>query len=174
MYLEWQHLIYEPTFSDQTERMIDEVTQMYEDQDPPCVEKEEYGWPTRVLKCHPPESAAVRIVQKTEQDCSSSETSKREAPNSEPEVCSERGSDVQPVGLEEDDEDEGDFVDALEEVIPPSEDDDGDEYFDAISLDDDYVCDPLTEILEEKTMTCRSKTGLAHLCGNWSWSTSAA
>ncbi|KAE9287598.1 hypothetical protein PF001_g20911 [Phytophthora fragariae] len=45
-YLEWQHLIYESTFSDQMERRIDEVTQMYEDQDPPCVEKEEYGWPT--------------------------------------------------------------------------------------------------------------------------------
>ncbi|KAE8980267.1 hypothetical protein PR002_g24176 [Phytophthora rubi] len=32
------------------ERRINEVTQLYEDQDPPCVEKEEYGWPTRVLR----------------------------------------------------------------------------------------------------------------------------
>ncbi|KAE9003002.1 hypothetical protein PR001_g18099 [Phytophthora rubi] len=124
-YLEWQHLIYESTFSDQMERMIDKVTQMYEDQDPPCVEKEEYEWPTRVLKRHPPESAGVRIVQKTEQDCPSSETSKREAPNSEPEVCSEQ-------------------------AMSPSEDDDEDEYFDAISLDDDCVCDPPNEILEEE------------------------
>ncbi|KAE8962510.1 hypothetical protein PR001_g29685 [Phytophthora rubi] len=146
-YLEWQHLIYESTFSDEMERRIDE---MHEDQDPPCVEKEEYGWPTRVLKRHPPESAAVRIVQKAEQDCPSSETSKREAPNSEPEVCSERGSDVQLVSLERDDEDEVDFVDALEEAMSPSEGDDGDEYFDAISLDDDYVCDPPNEILEEE------------------------
>ncbi|KAE9088367.1 hypothetical protein PF010_g19404 [Phytophthora fragariae] len=149
-YLEWQHLIYESTFSDQMERRIDEVTQMYEDQDPPCVEKEEYGWPTRVLKRHTPESNAVQIVQKTEQDCPSSETSKREEPNSEPEVRSVRGSDVQPVGLERDDEDEGDFVDALEEVMSPSEDDDGDEYFDAISLDDDYVFNPPNEILGDK------------------------
>ncbi|KAE8955380.1 hypothetical protein PR002_g31793 [Phytophthora rubi] len=132
------------------ERRIDEVTQMYEDQDPPCVEKEEYGWPTRVLRRSTPESAAVRIVQKTEQDRPSSETSKREEPNSEPEVHLEHGSDVQPVGLEMDDEDEGDFVDALEEVMSPSEDVDGDEYFDAISLDDDSVCDPPNEIFEEE------------------------
>ncbi|KAE8900501.1 hypothetical protein PF003_g15357 [Phytophthora fragariae] len=149
-YLEWQHLIYESTFSDQMERRINEVTQLYEDQDPPYVEKEEYGWPTRVLKRHPPESAGVRIVQKTEQDCPSSETSKREAPNSEPEVCSERGSVVQPARLERDDEDEVDFVDALEEAMSPSEDDDEDQYFDAISLDDDCVCDPPNEILEEE------------------------
>ncbi|KAE8882008.1 hypothetical protein PF010_g12900 [Phytophthora fragariae] len=130
------------------ERRIDEVTRMYEDQDPPCVEKEEYGWPSRVFKRHTPESAAVRIVQKAEQDCPSSDMSKREEPNSEPEVRSERESDVQPVGLERDDEDESDFVDALEEVMPPREDDDGDEFFDAISLDDDYVCGPPNEILE--------------------------
>ncbi|KAE9005163.1 hypothetical protein PR002_g16845 [Phytophthora rubi] len=61
-----------------------------------------------------------------------------------------RGPDVQPFGPEGDGEDEGDFVDALEEVTSPSEDDDGDEYFDAISLDDDYVCDPPNEILEEE------------------------
>ncbi|KAE8876759.1 hypothetical protein PF005_g24430 [Phytophthora fragariae] len=149
-YLEWQHLIYETTFSDQMERRIDEVTQMYEDQGPPCVEKEEYGWPNRVLRRLPLESAAVRIVQKAEQDCPPSETSKREEPSSEPEVRSERESDAQTVGLERDDEDESDFVDALEEIMPPSEDDDGDEYFDAISLDDDYVCDPPNEILEEE------------------------
>ncbi|KAE9291858.1 hypothetical protein PF008_g25223 [Phytophthora fragariae] len=131
------------------ERRIDEVTQMHEDQDPPCVEKEEYGWPTRVLRRSTPESAAVRIVQKTEQDRPSSGPSKREESNSEPEVHLEHGSDVQPVGLEMDDEDEGDFVDALEEVMSASEDDDGDEYFDAISLDDDSVCDPPNEILEE-------------------------
>ncbi|KAE8885155.1 hypothetical protein PF005_g29020 [Phytophthora fragariae] len=148
-YLEWQHLIYESTFSDQMDRRIDEVTQMYEDQDPPCVKKEEYGWPTRVLKRHTPESTAVRIVQKAERDDTSSGTSKREEPTSESEVCSERGVDAQPVGPKGDDEDEGDFVDALEEVMSPSEDDDGDEYFDAISLDDDSVCDPPNEILEE-------------------------
>ncbi|KAE8912125.1 hypothetical protein PF005_g24369 [Phytophthora fragariae] len=131
------------------ERRIDEVTQMHEDQDPPCVEKEEYGWPTRVLRRSTPESAAVRIVQKTEQDRPSG-PSKREESNSEPEVHLEHGSDVQPVGLEMDDEDEGDFVDALEEVMSPSEYDDGDEYFDAISLDDDSVCGyPPNEILEE-------------------------
>ncbi|KAE9202626.1 hypothetical protein PF002_g21188 [Phytophthora fragariae] len=149
-YLEWQHLIYESTFSDQLERRIDKVTQMYEDQDPPCVEKEEYGWPTRVLRRPTPESAAVRIVQKTEQDDTSSGTSKQEELNSGPEVCSDRGPDVQPFVPEEDDEDEGDFVDALEEVMSPSEVDDGDEYFDAISLDDDGVCDPPNEILEEE------------------------
>ncbi|KAE8912606.1 hypothetical protein PF003_g4101 [Phytophthora fragariae] len=44
----------------------------------------------------------------------------------------------------------GDFVDALEEVMSPSEDDDGDEYCDAISPDDDYVCDSPNEILEEE------------------------
>ncbi|KAE9258792.1 hypothetical protein PR003_g35064, partial [Phytophthora rubi] len=123
---------------------------MYEDQDPPCVEKEEYGWPTRVLRRPTPESAAVRIVQKTERDDTSSGTSKREEPTSESEVCSERGLDVQLVGPEGDDEDEGDFVDALEKVMSPSEDDDGDEFFDAISLDDDYMCDPPNEILEEE------------------------
>ncbi|KAE9180622.1 hypothetical protein PF004_g24787 [Phytophthora fragariae] len=149
-YLEWQHLIYESTFSDQMERRIDEVTQMYEDQDSPCVEKEEYGWPTRVLRRSTPESAAVRIVQKTEQDRPSSGTSKREEPTSDSEVCSERGLDAQLVGPEGDDEDEGDFFDALEEVMSPGEDDDGDEYFDAISLDDDYVCDPPNEIIEEE------------------------
>ncbi|KAE9160785.1 hypothetical protein PF004_g31055 [Phytophthora fragariae] len=145
-YLEWQHLIYESTFSDQMERRIDEVTQMYEGQDEPCVEEEEYGWPTRVLRRPIPESAAVRIVQKTEQDGTSSGTSKREELNSEPEVPSERGLDAQLGGPEGDDEDEGDFVDALEEVMSPGED----EYFEAISLDDDYVCDPPNEILEEE------------------------
>ncbi|KAE9057563.1 hypothetical protein PF010_g31332 [Phytophthora fragariae] len=148
-YLEWQHLIYESTFSDQMERRFDEVTQMNEDQDPPCVEKEEYGWPTRVLRRPIPESAAVRIVQKTEQDDTSSGTSKREEPTSESEVCSECGSDAQLVGPEGDGEDECDFDDALEEDMSPSEDDDGDEYFEAISLDDDSVCDPPNEILEE-------------------------
>ncbi|KAE9159090.1 hypothetical protein PF002_g32946 [Phytophthora fragariae] len=132
------------------ERRIDEVTQMYEGQDEPCVEEEEYGWPTRVLRRPIPESAAVRIVQKTEQDGTSSGTSKREELNSEPEVPSERGLDAQLGGPEGDDEDEGDFVDALEEVMSPGEDDDGDEYFEAISLDDDYVCDPPNEILEEE------------------------
>ncbi|KAE9073120.1 hypothetical protein PF010_g25204 [Phytophthora fragariae] len=34
--------------------------------------------------------------------------------------------------------------------MSPSEGDDGDEYFDAICLDDDYVCDPPNEILEEE------------------------
>ncbi|KAE9309855.1 hypothetical protein PF008_g20591 [Phytophthora fragariae] len=149
-YLEWQHLIYESTFSDQMERRIDEVTQMYEDQDPPCVQKEEYGRPTRVLKRHTPGSAAVPIVQKTEQDDTSSGTSKRDESNPELEMYSERGLDAQLVGPEGDDEDEGDFVDALEEVTSPSEDDDGYEFFDAISLDDDYVCDPPNEILEEE------------------------
>ncbi|KAE9157566.1 hypothetical protein PF004_g32172 [Phytophthora fragariae] len=134
-YLEWQHLIYESTFSDQMERRIDEVTQMYEDQDQPCVDKEEYGWPTRVLRRPTPESAAVRIVQKTEQDDTSSGTSKREEPTSELEMNSELGLDAHLVGPEGDDEDDGDFVDALGEVMSPSEDDDGDEYFDAISLD---------------------------------------
>ncbi|KAE8950726.1 hypothetical protein PR001_g34031, partial [Phytophthora rubi] len=132
------------------ERRIDEVTQMYEDQDPPCVEKEEYGWPTRVLKRRTPGSASVRIVQKTEQDDTSSGTSKRDESNPELEINSERGLDAQLVGPEGDDEDDGDFVDALEEVMSPSEDDDGDEYFDAISLDDDGVCDPPNEILEEE------------------------
>ncbi|KAE8988002.1 hypothetical protein PR002_g21893 [Phytophthora rubi] len=149
-YLEWQHLIYESAFSDQMERRIDEVTQTYEDQDPPCVEKEEYGWPTRVLRRPTPESAAVRIVQKTEQDDTSSGTSKREELKSESEACSGRGLDAQLVGPKGDDEDESDFVNALDEVLSPDEDDDGDEYFDAISLDDDHVCDPPTEILEEE------------------------
>ncbi|KAE8995558.1 hypothetical protein PR002_g19583 [Phytophthora rubi] len=132
------------------ERMIDEVTQMYEDQDPPCVEKEEYGWPTRVLRRPTPESAAVRIVQKTEQDDTSSGTSKREESTSESEACSGRGLDAQLVGPKGDDEDEGDFVDDLDEVMSPDEDDGGDEYFDAISLDDDYVGGPPNEILEEE------------------------
>ncbi|KAE9345434.1 hypothetical protein PR003_g7954 [Phytophthora rubi] len=173
-YLEWQYLIYESTFSDQMERRIDEVTQMFEDQDPPCIEKEEYGWSARVLKRHTPESAAVRIVQKTKQDRTSPGTFKREEPTSESEVCSERGLDAQLVGPEGDDKDEGDFVDALEEVMSPGEDDDGDEYFDAISLDDDCVCDLQTRFSRRKTMMCRSKIGLAHPCGSWSWSTSAA
>ncbi|KAE9274322.1 hypothetical protein PR003_g29645, partial [Phytophthora rubi] len=95
-------------------------------------------------------SAAVRIVQKAEQDATPSGTSKREESNSELEMSSEHGPDVQPFGPEEDDEDEGDFVDALEEVMSPSEDDDGDEFFDAISLDDNYVCDPPNEVLEEE------------------------
>ncbi|KAE9275191.1 hypothetical protein PF008_g29410 [Phytophthora fragariae] len=132
------------------ERRIDEVTQMYEDQDPPCIEKEEYGCPARVLKRHTPESAAVRIVQKTEQDRTSPGTFKREEPTSESEVCSERGLDAQLVGLEGNDEDDSDFVDALEEAMSPGEDDDGDKYFDAICLDDEYVCDPPNEILEEE------------------------
>ncbi|KAE9167893.1 hypothetical protein PF005_g28606 [Phytophthora fragariae] len=123
-YLEWQHLIYESTFSDQMERRIDEVTQMYEDQDPPCVEKEEIARPLGR-----PSEKSRTLNQK---------------------LHLERGSDLQPVGLEMDDEDEGDFVDALEEVMSPSEDNDGDEYFDAISMDDDSVCDPPNEILEEE------------------------
>ncbi|KAE9083812.1 hypothetical protein PF010_g21077 [Phytophthora fragariae] len=63
---------------------------------------------------------------------------------------SERELDAQLFGPEGDDEDDGNFVDALEEVTSPSEDDDGDEYFDAISLNDDGVCDPPNEILEEE------------------------
>ncbi|KAE8960793.1 hypothetical protein PR002_g30099 [Phytophthora rubi] len=156
------------------ERRIDEVTQMYEDQDPPCVEKEEYGWPTRVLRRPTPESAAVRIVQKTEQDDTSSGTSKRKEPTSESEVCSERGLDAQLVGPEGDDEDEGDFVDALEEVMSPSEDDDGDEFFDAISLDDDYTCDPPNEILEEEEDEVPVQDWPCTPLRSWSWSTSAA
>ncbi|KAE9332604.1 hypothetical protein PF008_g14867 [Phytophthora fragariae] len=149
-YLEWQHHIYESTFLDQMARRVDEVTQMYEDQDPPCVERENYHWPTQVMKRPTPEFAAVRIVQKAEQDRTSSQMSKREELTTESEMRSEHGLRVQSVGLKEDDDDESDFVDALEEAMPPSEDDDGDEYFDAISLDDDYVCDPSNEILEEE------------------------
>ncbi|KAE9275737.1 hypothetical protein PF008_g29275 [Phytophthora fragariae] len=37
------------------------------------------------------------------------------------------------------------------------------------------VCVTLqTRFSRRRTMMCLSKTGLAHLCGNWSWSTNAA
>jgi hypothetical protein len=174
-YREWETLIYENTNSTRVRLREEQEAQVLRDLEPPCVQKPDYAWPSKLLTRSPPGTDAIHMVQlqaKPEQLRSVNakedvgdkvETQKLEdevTPEACPKVETRRdvGPKDHPAGeavvgdpVEDLPREDGDDVETFMENVEPGEevsddlDSDGDEFFDSITVDEDY--DPVESFI---------------------------